>query len=242
MPVLTPIEWFLVLLASFVLGLGKSGIKGFGVLIVLMMAFVFEAKPSTGIIMPLLLVGDLFAIFYYRKHVMWKHLKRLLPGVVLGVLVGVWVGNTLDERLFAKLMAFIILIGLGVMLWWNNKSPKIQIFGPSMGLFVGFTSMIGNLAGPFSNIYLLVMKLPKNNFIGTAAWLYFVVNWFKVPFHVFIWETITTESLKISLFLIPAVLAGLLAGVYLVKGINDQNYRRFILIMTALGAAILFFR
>ena len=86
------------------------------------------------------------------------------------------------------------------------------------------------------------MRLPKNSFIGTAAWLYFFVNWFKVPFHVFSWEIINIESLKISLFLIPAEILGLLIGIKIVKLIRDKHYRIFILALIAIGAIVLFFR
>jgi len=108
-------------------------------------------------------------------------------------------------------------------------------------LLAGFSTMVGNLAGAFSNIYFLAIKLPKNEFIGTAAWLFFIINLFKVPFHIWVWETINLESLKISLTLIPAVISGLLLGVFLVKKINNNKYRKLILIFTGLGGlAILF--
>ena len=110
-----------------------------------------------------------------------------------------------------------------------------------MGLLAGFTTMIGNLAGAFSNIYFLAMRLPKNAFIGTAAWLFFIINTFKVPFHIWSWETINSEYILISLQLVPFVLFVLIAGVFLVKKIENDSYRKLILLFTAIGVlAILF--
>ncbi|NBS19834.1 MAG: sulfite exporter TauE/SafE family protein, partial [Flavobacteriia bacterium] len=90
-------------------------------------------------------------------------------------------------------------------------------------------------AGAFSNIYFLVIKLPKNEFIGTAAWLFFIINLFKVPFHIWSWGTINTSSFQISMSLIPAVLLGFGLGVVLVKKINNNSYRKLILLLTGLG-------
>ena len=230
---------------SLLLGIAKSGIKGVAVLIVTGLALVYGARESTGILMPLLICGDIFAVIYYKRHVEWIYLVRLLPWMIIGVLIGVVLGKDLPEDLFRVGMALIILFSVGMMYYWekkkNKKVPTHWSFAASTGLLAGFSTMVGNLAGAFSNIYFLAIKLPKNEFIGTAAWLFFIINLFKVPFHIWVWETINLESLKISLTLIPAVISGLLLGVFLVKKINNDKYRKLILIFTGLGGlAILF--
>ena len=129
--------------------------------------------------------------------------------------------------------------------WQKNKNKKVPThwsFAASTGLLAGFSTMVGNLAGAFSNIYFLAIKLPKNEFIGTAAWLFFIINLFKVPFHIWVWKTINLESLKISLTLIPAVISGLILGVFLVKKINNDKYRKLILIFTGLGGLVILFQ
>ena len=102
--------------------------------------------------------------------------------------------------------------------------------------------MIGNLAGSFTSIYLLAIRLPKNEFIGTAAWLFFIINVFKLPFHIFVWKTIDQETLKMNLILSPAILIGFYLGIKLVKIINNDLYRKLVLIVTAIGALIILFR
>lgn len=195
--------------------------------------------------MPLLLVGDVFAITYYKRHLQKKHLFKLLPWMVIGVLIGVAGGTYISERIFKYGMASIILFSVALMYYWENKKDKTVpthwTFGGSMGLLAGFTTMIGNLAGAFSNIYFLALRLPKNNFIGTAAWLFFLINAFKVPFHIWSWETINKSSVIISLKLVPFVIIGLVMGVFLVQKIENENYRKLILLFTAIGGiAILF--
>jgi len=239
------INYIIAAICAFLLGISKSGIKGIASLIVTGLALVYGAKNSTGIMMPLLLVGDVFAITYYKRHVQKEYIIKLLPWMVLGVLLGVIGGSYISESIFKNGMALIILFSVGLMYYWENKKdktvPSHWSFASSMGLLAGFTTMIGNLAGAFSNIYFLAMRIPKNNFIGTAAWLFFFINSFKVPFHIWSWKTINSESILISLKLIPFVIMGLIAGVFLVKKIEDEIYRKLILLFTAIGGVAILF-
>jgi uncharacterized membrane protein YfcA len=165
--------------------------------------------------------------------------------MVLGVLAGVVGGSYISDDLFKFGMAGIILFSVVQMYYWENKKnktvPTHWSFGSSMGILAGFTTMVGNLAGAFSNIYFLAMRLPKNTFIGTAAWLFFIINTFKLPFHIWSWETINQSSILKSLELVPFVILGLFVGVYLVKNINDEGYRKLILLFTALGGVAILF-
>jgi uncharacterized protein len=242
---ISSLNFIIAAVCAFLLGISKAGIKGIASLIVTGLALVYGAKESTGILMPLLLVGDVFAIIYYKRHLQKKHLFKLLPWMVIGVLIGVIGGNFISERLFKYGMASIILFSVALMYYWENKKdktvPSHWAFGSSMGLLAGFTTMIGNLAGAFSNIYFLALRLSKNNFIGTAAWLFFLINAFKVPFHIWSWETINSHSILISLKLVPFVMIGLIVGVLLVQKIENESYRKLILLFTAIGGiAILF--
>jgi uncharacterized membrane protein YfcA len=210
------------------------------VVIVTLMAISYGAKASTGILMPLLVVGDIFAISYYRKEVQWHYIKKLMPTMVLDVLLGLYVGERIPALLFKIGMLGIIISSVVFMLYWDSKKekkvPTHWSFAASFGILSGFTTMIGNLAGAFTSIYFLAHRLPKAAFIGTAAWLFFIINIFKIPFHIWVWETITWDSLTISLKLLPALVAGLVLGVVLVKRIQEHNYRVLILYFTLLGS------
>nr|WP_233164056.1 sulfite exporter TauE/SafE family protein [Snuella sedimenti] len=233
-------------MAAFVLGVSKSGIKGIGIIIILVLAFVFGEKASTGILLPLLVVADILAVVYYNRHAQWRYIFKLLPWMVIGVLVGVWIGNDISELLFKRIMAVIIVLSVGVMFYNENQKstsiPKSKLFSGSMGFLAGFATMIGNLAGPIANIYFLAVRFPKNEFIGTVAWLFFIVNVFKLPFHIFIWKTVNVETLVLNSVLVPSVVIGFFVGASIVKLISNVNYRRFILIVTAIGGLIMLFR
>lgn len=239
------LDLLLAVTATILLGIGKSGIKGLGVVIVTLMALVFGGKASTGILMPMMITADIFAVIYYHRHTQWIFLKKLLPMMVVGVLLGVWLGNDISEEIFKQIMAIFILATVLIMIWMDRTKtfgiPKHWAFAGFMGLLSGITSMIGNLAGAFASIYLLAVRLPKNEFIGTAAWLFFIINVFKLPFHIFVWKTVTTETLQLNLLLAPAIIVGFFAGIKLVRIINNELYRKLVLLVTAAGAIVILF-
>ena len=218
-------NWGLILLSAFFIGLSKAGLRGIDMMNVTIMAIVFGSKASTGIVLPLLCVADIIAVIYYHRHAQWNHFWKLIPWMAIGILVGVYVGKDMNEVLFRKIMAIIIITTVFIMVALeirkNQVIPTNKFFVANMGLAAGFTTMLGNLAGAFSNIYFLAMRMPKNDFIGTASWVFLVINLFKLPFQVFFWKNITPESLYTDLFLLPSVLIGFWIGVKIVSKIKS---------------------
>jgi hypothetical protein len=238
--------WMVAIAGSFLLGVAKGGIKGIGAIITTMFALVYGSKVSTGIIMPLLIVGDVFAVMYYHRHAQWSYMWKLMPWMLIGVLVGVWYGKELPEEEFKRGMALLIFSSV-VLMWFLDRVktyqvPDNRLFAGIMGGISGFATMVGNLAGPFSELYFLAIRMPKEMFIGTAAWLFFITNLFKLPFHIWSWETINSRSITIDLVLLPALLVGLWAGIALVKVVRQNQFRQIIMILSALGALFIFFR
>jgi uncharacterized protein len=243
---LSILQWIAIGVAVFLLGISKSGIKGLGIVLVIILAFVFGEKASTGILLPMLIAADIMAVVYYNRHANWYYIKKLMPWMVIGVLVGVWLGNDISEELFKNIMAIIIIVSVLIMFYTERKKstkiPTHPLFAITAGFFSGFTTMVGNLAGPISNIYFLAMRLPKNEFIGTAAWLFFIINIFKLPFHIWVWKTVSMDSLVLNTTLFPIIVVGFVSGIWIVKKISNVNYRRFILVITAIGGLIMLFR
>ena len=166
--------------------------------------------------------------------------------MIAGILIAVIIGKELDEVIFRRIMAVIIVLTVIIMLFFEfRKSVKVPddiLFVANMGLVSGFTTMLGNLAGAFSNIYFLAMRLPKNDFIGTAAWVFLVINLFKLPFQAFYWNNITGTTLLTDLSLLPALAAGFWTGIKLVSKIHDNNYRKVVIVLTLIGAVFIFLK
>ena len=231
---------------AFIIGLAKAGLRGIDMLNITLMALVFGGKLSTGIVLPLLCAGDIAAVIYYNRHAQWNHFWKLLPWMALGILIGVFWGKDMNEIVFRKIMAVIILITVISMLIMelrrSMKVPSHPLFAASTGIIAGITTMLGNLAGAFSNLYFLAMRVSKNNFIGTAAWLFLVINLFKLPFQIIYWKNINIDTLKTDLILLPAVAIGFMLGVIIVKLIHEEQYRKVVIVLTLIGAAVNFLK
>ena len=100
--------------------------------------------------------------------------------------------------------------------------------------------MIGNAAGPVMALYLLSMRLPKNSYIGTGAWFFFIVNVSKVPLHIWSWHTISLSTFTLDVLMIPAIAAGAFLGIWLVRLLPEKVFRIIIIATTLLSAFLLF--
>src|SRR5258705_12529977 len=109
-------NWVLILLAAFIIGLSKAGLKGIDMMNVTLMAIVFGGKASTGIVLPLLCIADIFAVVYYHRHANRTQFWKLIPWLIIGILIGVYTGKDLNETIFRKLMAVIIILTVAIML------------------------------------------------------------------------------------------------------------------------------
>lgn len=232
-------------LVAMLIGMSKTGIHGLGMIAVPMLALVFGGKQSSGVMLIILSIADVFAIIYYHRHAAWHHLIRLMPWAVVGVVIGTVIGEYINDVQFRLFMGFVILGSLLVMVWLEKRNadrlPKGKWFAILIGVLGGITTMVGNLAGSVMAVYLLVMKLPKNEYIGTAAWFFLLINWIKIPFHVFVWHTITWNSVLFDLTMIPLVGLGAFLGYFLVQRIPDRSYRWFIIAMTFIAALAMIF-
>lgn len=234
----------LLMLVGFLVGAAKGGLKGVGTAAVPIFALIFGAKESTGILLPILIIADTGAVLYYYKKAQWSKLLKLLPSAIIGILLATWVGSYISAQTFKYLMGGLILFCLLLLLLWEKMGDKLMdvsspILGYSTGVGLGFTTMIGNAAGPLMNIYMLLLQMPKTAFIATTAVFFYIVNLIKVPFHIFVWNTITLKTVQLGLLTLPAVALGLFFGVYIVKMMSERIFKWLVIIATALSALLL---
>ena len=236
---LNELQWLIALTCAVIVGLTKTGIPGIEVLIAPLMAEIFPARASTGIVIPMLMFADIFAVGFYRRSAVWKHLFRLVPWTVAGVIIGYFVLGSIDDRQLRPLIGSIILAMLAADYWRNRRESSVPTqwwFAAGIGVIAGVTTMMANAAGPMMAIYLLAMRLPKNQFIGTGAWYYLVLNWFKVPFSASL-GLITHESLQFDLLLFPVIAFGALIGVGVVKYIPERTFSNVARVLAVVAAA-----
>jgi uncharacterized protein len=227
-------------MATFILGLTKAGIRGIDMINVTLMALVFGSKLSTGVMLPMLCIGDALAVSYYKQDVKWPTFWRLIGWMLLGILIGVFLGQNLPEAVFKNIFSVIILSSLILLVWMEWRKPTTvtnnPFFGPVLGILVGITTMLGNLAGAFASIYFMANRTPKNELIGTAAVMFMIMNLFKLPFQIFLWKNITWSSIWLNFQLIPILLLGFYLGAKLVGKLKEDSYRKIVIALTFVGA------
>ena len=247
-------EIAVILCTGLVIGMGKTGLNGINTTMVPLMALVFGAKESTGIMLPMLCTADLIAVLWYHRKAEWKQILRLLPWALGGLVLGLLVDSLIPARGFKFLIGFCIFLGLGVMFWndsatfrqgdkrraKDNAVPTTWWFSAIFGLMGGFSTMIGNAAGPIMAVFLLSMRLPKENFVGTAAWYFMIVNYIKIPLQIFIWHNVSLQGFLFNLCMIPIIVIGAVLGIIIVKIVSEKAYRILVYVMTIISASLLF--
>ena len=238
-------EWVIAGICGILIGVSKTGISGAGLAVVPILASIFGGKPSTGLLLPMLIMADVFAVKYYNTHAEWRHVLRLLPWAAVGIVIALFVGKSISGKVFNDILAITVLIGVILMVYKDiqgdyGKIPQHVSFAIITGIMGGFATMIGNAAGPIMALYLLSMRLPKNNFIGTGAWFFFIINVSKVPLHIWSWKTINLHTLYFDLFLLPAIIFGVVLGIAVVKKIPERLYRIIVIATTLISAVVLF--
>lgn len=240
-------QWIVVMLCAVCIGFTKTGLPSLGILVVTVFMFIFPAKESIGILLPMLIVGDLFAVVYYRGNVVWKYLASLLPWVVIGIICGYFILNIVNGDQLKPLIGSIV-VGLTLLHVWqkrlgnrlNQHLPNSNLFTGFMGIMGGFTTMIGNAAGGVMDIYLLVKGLPKRDFVGTGAWFFLSVNLMKVPFYLYL-GLISTSTITFNLWFIPAIIVGAFIGVKVLAFIPQKLFQVLVLGLAAIGGIRLLF-
>ena len=236
---------FVLAAGALLIGINKTGIPGLGLVPVVMLTMFFPAGFSTGLQLLLLCAGDLMAIAWYRRTADWRLIAKLIPCALVGILLGSLTLRFCGEAHLREGIGVIILLLSALNFirrkyWKPEKVPDSIYFTIPIGLIAGFTTQIANAAGPVMALYLLSMRLPKEKYVGTAAWYFMIMNWIKLP--IFIAEgRITKEAFLADLPMIPCLLVGAALGILVLRKLSLETFERIIEILVLLAAFKLFF-
>jgi uncharacterized membrane protein YfcA len=241
---LEPWQWMLLVMGAVMVGMAKTGLSGLGTLFIAIFANVLPTKEATGLVLPLLIFGDVVAVAVYRRHAVWAQLWGLFPWAGVGVVAGYLAMDRIDNHQARVLVGGIVIALLVVhaLRRWRERRMTAEVKQPrvprpvvaAVGVLAGFTTLIANAAGPLMAVYLLALRLPKLEFIGTSAVYFLLLNLFKVPFMVDL-GLITGSSLWVNLLLAPAVFTGALIGRWLVQRINQRWFEIITLSLAAVA-------
>lgn len=231
-------------LAAFLTGISKTGVPGLAILGVVLVPMIISAKLSTGYILPFLIFADIMAVAYWRKAAVWRYIIAVLPAMFFGIVVGYLLMGRIDDAVYGKVLGIIVIVIVGLD-WarrrFNLSFPvESRLFAWVMGFLAGLMTMLANAAGPVMMIYLLAMNISKEEFVGTNAWLYFIVNLSKVPFSMHL-GLITPDSFWVNLVLLPSVIVGGIAGVFIMRAIPGKAFDTLMRVLAFAGGVKLLF-
>lgn len=225
-------------ISAYLIGLAKSGISGISILTVPLMAETFGARASVGLVLPILITGDILALVFYRKFARWKYILLILPYAFSGIVIGYFLLGRISDPMLKRCMGGLIisLVGLKTVIGRCDISTVSyrHIIAPFIGILAGISTIMANAAGPLMTIYLLWMDIKKEEFIGTGAWYFFILNCSKVPFLVSL-DLITSQSFIFDLKLAPLVVLGSVSGVLLVKKTDQKTFERVVLLLALIA-------
>lgn len=248
---LEPWQWALGALAALLVGISKTGVPGIGILVVPLLAAVFGGRLSAGVMLPMLIMADVFAVAWYRRHAQWNTLIGLLPWVVVGMAFGTaalkLTGDAKGSRDVTDIVIGSLVLGMIAAHLLRNRlgenfAPTSRIGVASTGTGAGFATTVSNAAGPIMQMYLAAHKLPKEQFMGTIAWYFFIINVSKFPIYVALSllipdkPIVTGSSLMFNLAVFPAILVGAYAGKWLLPRIPQKSFEAVVVVLAAAGA------
>jgi uncharacterized protein len=239
-PNFAPWQWLLGACSALAIGVAKTGLPGLGSFVApLMVLTVGDARYAAAWTLPILSTADVFAVLFWRKHADARKLFSLIPWVAAGMLAGA-LALSLPERVLRRIIGCIVVLMLVVHIV-RSRNPQQHVAGsPSFyGIVAGFASTLANAAGPVMNMYLLSRKLPKEQFVATGAWFFLVINLAKVP--IYSWHHLFSgTSLRFDFLMVPAVVCGALAGLWIVHRVPQRLFDTMIVLLTGISAFVLF--
>jgi uncharacterized membrane protein YfcA len=239
----TSATWILVGLASVLLGFSKTAVGGVAMVSVAIFAAVLPARASTGLVLLLFLVGDVFALRAYTRFTEWAVLRRLAPAVAVGIAVGALFLLVAADLAVRRTIGVILLVLVTVATVQKlrrrgegeDPGPASSALMVSTGAVSGFTSMVANAGGAIMSLYLLRLRLPVMVFLGTTAWFFFVINVVKVPISLGL-GLLDWSTARATLLLSPAVVVGALAGRAVARRMSLATFEWVILTVTFAAA------
>lgn len=245
-------QWICVGIAALLVGISKTGVPGMGIMVVPILAIGFGGRLGAGVMLPMLIVGDIFAVCWYGKHIQWDKLTKLFAWVGLGILIGtyfMWVTGKAPKgaKNYADItIGILVLVMIALHLlrkYFGEKiTPKSGVGRAVTGVAAGFSTLVSNAAGPIMQVYMASHKLSKKDFMGTNAVYFLIVNVSKFPIYVVLSRLIprepivTVQSLSLNLMIAPVIIGGVYLGKWIFPRISQKAFESAVLILSAAGA------
>ena len=249
-----PLFYLLAIPAVILLGLGKGGFAGIGMVSTPLLALAIPPLQGAAILLPLLIVQDAISVWAYRRAWSAWNLKVLIPGSVLGMAAGTLFASAVSN---AAIELTIGIIGLGFVFYtWIGRTrlgreliPALRDLGDKprrppiplgllWGAMSGFMSLLIQVGAPPFQIHILPQRLDKLTLVGTTVIFFAVLNWMKVIPYMALGQ-FSPRNLATSAVLLPLAVATNFLGFWLVRRTPTEAFYRIAYLLMALIAIAL---
>jgi uncharacterized protein len=242
-----PLFYLLAIPAVLLLGLGKGGFAGVGMVSTPMLALAVPPLQGAAILLPILIVQDVISVWTYRHAWSAWNLKVLMPGSIIGIAAaGLFAGVVSN----AVIELSVGMIGLAFVLYtWLQKwlRPSIAgtkpyrppaVLGMFWGAMAGFMSTLVQVGAPPFQIHMLPQRLEKLTLVGTNVIFFAFMNWLKVvPY--FALGQFSPRNLATSAALLPLAVGANFLGIWLVRKTPTEQFYRIAYVLMLLISLIL---
>ncbi len=235
--------------AVVIIGISKAGFGGgMGIVAVPLMAAVMPPAHMLGMMLPVLIAADILSNLHHLRAYEWRLLRPLLAGMIAGVIAGsagFWLLREADPARFQQWLALLIgaiclgFVALQAYGLTGRQVPTLPSHPASsvgVGGLAGFVSTLSHSAGPIVTLYLLQEKVEKRRLVGTLVLFFLLVNVSKVPTFVAL-GTINASTLRDSVWFIPLIPLGTLAGAWLNRRVPEKPFVAVMYVLAAVTAA-----
>ena len=231
-----------MVLLGFLIGVAKGGVGAVGALLTTLLSLIMPVSKAVGVLVPLFIVGDIFALWTYWRAWDGGLVWRTLPVGVLGAVAGTYLLASLPTNTLRVALAVFVLVIVGSK-FLSDRIQRLRFqsrawHGPAAGLASGVASGMFNNGGPPYSAYLLLQHLPARTFIGTAALFFAALNVVKVP-SLLIARVLDLPLLLSVWWAVLFIPVGILAARRLLTRLNQQWFENVILVLLVVSSAVL---
>lgn len=162
-----------VAFTGLLIGFGKAGVAGtIGPFVTVLMALVLPADVALGLLLPMLIVADGFAMAAYWRRWDLTALRRLLVAAVIGIAIGSITINSIDEAVLRRLIAVCILAFAALFVFTRGARMPVSAERPwafAAGTTSGFVSTVAHSGGPPIVAYLMSTRTDPVRLVGTTV-------------------------------------------------------------------------
>ena len=240
------LDIYSILLILFAISLGgfTKGVISFGLPLVSLpiLSFVLNPKQAIFLLFFTVIAVNLREI-KFKNFESYKKITFLSLGVFIGIIIGSILFHKIEDSLISQLIGFMIVL-TAIINFTNLKIEKKfllnKYFSILYGLFCGVIGGITTLVGPLIAVYLVSLKLEKEEFSELISLTIFSC---LIPIYsvFFIYQPVSLNDFLISLSLvIPAVLMQKF-GFKIRKILPQDIFKKIILVvLTVIGSAVIF--